>query len=88
MIYAAIFCFAVVRVFARAAQQLNVVNFKWLRVPFFSYLMAAGDFALWAIAASFVASRDWRGFVVAVLVYGTAGWVGAVVAMLLHRRTT
>lgn len=87
-IYAVIFCVAVVRVFARAGQQLNVVNFQWLRLPFFSLLMAAGDFALWGSAFTLFTARDWAGFVIAVLVYGTAGWLGAVLAMLLHRRTT
>lgn len=87
-IYAVIFCVAAVRVFARAGQQLNVVHFQWLRLPLFSYLMAAGDFALWGSAFVLFAARDWVGFAVAVLVYGTAGWLGAVAAMLLHRRTT
>jgi hypothetical protein len=87
VIYALIFCIAVLRIYARAGQQLNVVDYQWLRVPFFSYLMAAGDFGLWGSAYSLFASRNWFGFAVAVLVYGTAGWIGAVIAMYLHKRS-
>lgn len=88
MIYLLIFSVAVLRVFARAAQQLNVVNFQWMRVPVFSYLMAAGDFGLWGSAYVLFGRHDWLGFALAVVVYGTAGWFGAILAMKIHQFTT
>lgn len=88
MIYAIIFAVAVLRVFARAGQQLNVTEYRWMRVPAYSYLMAAGDFALWGSAFALFQASNWWGFALAVIVYGTAGWLGAVVAMWVHKRMT
>ena len=87
-IYGAIFGIAIVRVYARAGQQLNVVQYRWLRVPLFSYLMAAGDFGLWGSAFVLFQHRDWLAFFLAVAVYGTAGWIGAALAMATHKWTT
>ncbi len=86
-IYATIFGIAVVRVYARAGQQLNVIHYQWLRLPLFSYLMAAGDFGLWGSAFVLFQQKNWPGFCIAVVVYGTAGWIGSSLAMLLHKLT-
>ena len=87
-VYVLIFGVSILRTFARAAQQLNVVHYRWLRVPAFSYLMGAGDFAMWGSAYVLFDHHNWPGFLLAVLIYGTAGWIGATVAMYLHQRTT
>lgn len=85
-LYALIFAVSLVRVYARAAQQLNVVQFRWKRIAPFSYLMSLADVVLWGTTAHYVVSRNWLGAGLSMFLYGTAGWIGAMLAMKFHPR--
>lgn len=86
MIYALIFCISLIRVYARAAQQLNVVDYRWVRVPAFSYLMSASDYFQWGAAAYFTVHQNWLAVCAVAFLAGTGGWLGTVTAMYLHKR--
>lgn len=88
MIYALIFCVALIRVFARALQQLSVVNYRWARVPLISYLMTFSDYFQWGVAAYFTAEHAWLTAVLVALIAGTGSWIGTYLAMWLHKETT
>ena len=85
--YLMLFISTFLEVFARAAQQLNVVHYKWERIPIISYLMAATKYVI----VSFIAIQAYTEAapleaVFAIITMGTGGWIGAYAAMYLHRR--
>lgn len=86
MIFLAIFFMSLLRVYARAAQQLNVVDYQWFRVPFYSYLMSATDYFQWGAAGYLIAERNWVGAGIAAVIAGTGATIGSYIAMYLHRR--
>lgn len=86
MIYAAIFLVALIRVFARAYQQISVIRYKWIRIIPVSYAMSAADNFQWAATGYFAARQEWLMIVIVWLVQGTAGWMGAHLAMYVQKR--
>lgn len=86
MIHIAAFAIAFLRIYTRAAQQLNVVHFKWARVPLYSFAMSLCDALLWAGAGYLGASGDMPGLVVYGLLLGAGGTLGTWLAMYQHKR--
>lgn len=85
--YIALFLSALLQVFTRATQQLNVVHFKWARIPLVSYLMAATQYVIIAfIAIQAYSNTDPLMIGVSIFLLGTGGWMGAFLAMYLHKR--
>lgn len=88
MIYALIFCISLIRVFARALQQLSVVNFHWLRIPLVSYLMSYADYFQWGVAGYYAGHDQFWTAAFAATLAGTGGFLGTYLAMWLHKETT
>lgn len=86
MIYLAAFSIALVMVYLKSSQQLNVVHLKWAHVPPYSYGLAFTEYFLMGYAGVFIVNGDWTGFLVYGLAGGTGGWIGCFFGMYQHKR--
>lgn len=83
---AILFATQYVFVFAKSSQQLNVCNFKWLRIPLMSYIMAYLSLFELAVAGfDMLENGIWRISILGFF-YGTGGWLGSWTGMWVYLR--
>ena len=86
MIYIAVFVSSYVYVLAKSMQQLNVVQYKWMMIPIFSYIMALCEYGGFGLGLLDVAQNGLSRILILVPLAGTAGTLGSWSGMYLHRR--
>ncbi len=71
---------------AKSSQQLNVTNFKWLRMIRTSYVMGGLYlFEFWVAAPDILSGSIWT-IIVLWFFYSTGGWLGGWTGMWLYLR--
>jgi len=83
MTYLVLFAFTFVSVFLRSRQQLNVVHYKWSRIPLTSYGMQLCQVASILLIVELSTPVEIFG---AVLSGGTGACLGCFLGMWLHKR--
>jgi len=74
------------KVAARAFQQKNVMNDKYVSIIPVSYLMGIFEVAFAGLSVTKIIADGWLQILPIAFAYGTGGWIGCWFAIWLHKK--